>query len=514
MTQASLHSQESQALYLSDEEVSSIKSQSVPRVTASKKMADKSTEGKTKSKPRSMAKLDDLTALENKLSGQIESRFSSLDGRLERLIGLLDTSGCVQRRPIIVDNSTSGACEPLQTQRNDTLGVREPLISLENSLNRDFGLESHSMDDVLSLQPGQKERRGIGLLSSEDRDNSSCVEIENAEQITESRFGKYSNSAQSSSAKENEPLTHDMLIEMFGEDAQAVSSATKTGLCLDKAQIEILNNSWRCQVPDKLSAYKESSKQSFPVSESAAKILQVPSLDELSERLLIKKHGRKAAFGSSQSLFSQPYKSMEKIAYQGQIAARLGIISLCYTQQALGLLLSNLKKDSPNIDEAVQTVRDIFAMTTKSLDQVARTGAFHHLIRRKATVADTGLHEFKDLQKTSLTAPLSGEGIFGAEFEKKLKDRQEKDKQLSDLMPEVGKKFFNKRKSSYPSESAYSKRPRQSDNSFKSYRSTDSSFGYNKNPRNSGYTNRFRGNSKSSSSVSSFRPQGDKSRKA
>ena len=81
-------------------------------------------------------------------------------------------------------------------------------------------------------------------------------------------------------------------------------------------------------------------------------------------------------------------------------------------------------------------------------------------------------------------------------------------------MPEVGKKFFNKRKSSYPSESAYSKRPRQSDNSFKSYRSTDSSFGYNKNPRNSGYTNRFRGNSKSSSSVSSFRPQGDKSRKA
>ena len=69
-------------------------------------------------------------------------------------------------------------------------------------------------------------------------------------------------------------------------------------------------------------------------------------------------------------------------------------------------------------------MRDIFAMSTKSLDQVARTGAFHHLIRRKATVADTGLHEFKDLQKTSLTAPLSGEGIFGAEFEKKLKDRK------------------------------------------------------------------------------------------
>ena len=58
-------------------------------------------------------------------------------------------------------------------------------------------------------------------------------------------------------------------------------------------------------------------------------------------------------------------------------------------------------------------------------------GAFHHLNRRKATIADTGLHEFKDLQKTALTSPLSGEGIFGPEFEEKLKDRHEKDKQLS-----------------------------------------------------------------------------------
>ena len=70
-------------------------------------------------------------------------------------------------------------------------------------------------------------------------------------------------------------------------------------------------------------------------------------------------------------------------------------------------------------------------MSTKSLDQMARAGAFHHLIRRKPTAADTGLNEFKDLQKTALTAPLSGEGVFGPEFEKKLKDRQEKDKQCS-----------------------------------------------------------------------------------
>ena len=57
-------------------------------------------------------------------------------------------------------------------------------------------------------------------------------------------------------------------------------------------------------------------------------------------------------------------------------------------------------------------------MPTKSLDQMARAGTFHYLIRRKATVADTGLREFKDL----LTAPLAAEGVFGPEFEKKLKD--------------------------------------------------------------------------------------------
>ena len=90
----------------------------------------------------------------------------------------------------------------------------------------------------------------------------------------------------------------------------------------------------------------------------------------------------------------------------------MGIISLCYSLQAMALLLKNLKSESPNLDESVQNVRDLFAMSTKSLDQLSRTGAFFHLVRRKATVADTGLHEFKDLQKAALTAQLSCEGIF------------------------------------------------------------------------------------------------------
>lgn len=495
-----------------------------PRNTSGKKTCSSSQrkqekeKGKTtaNSSSRASAKLSDLENLENKLAGQFESRFSSLDGKFEKLFAVLSSSnGSDQRRPNTnVESSASGSCRP-PVEGNDISDVRRPLLPLDNSLNKDFGIVNHnsciSDDDVISLQPGQIERQGIGLLSSEGSDR---VEVAENDKILDTRFQKYS--AQNTS-KENEPLTHDLLIEMFGDDAQANSSNQNVGLRLDKAQIDVLNSSWRCQAPEKLTAYRDSYKQAFPVHESSEKMLQVPSLDELSERLLIKKHGRRAAFGNSQSLFSQPFKSMEKIAYQGQMAARMGIVSLCYAQQALGLLLTNLKSASPNLDEAVQNVRDIFAISTKSLDQMCRSGAFHQLIRRKATVADTGLHDFKDLQKSALTSPLSGEGIFGSEFEKKLKDRQEKDKQLSELMPEMNKKSFGKRKSSFSTDSSNQKKPRQSDESYKPYHSSSSfNSNYRRAGRGSSYSSRYnsRGGSSKNNSVSSFQFQGNKSNKA
>ena len=181
------------------------------------------------------------------------------------------------------------------------------------------------------------------------------------------------------------------------------------------------------------------------------------------------------------------------------------------------MLLTNLKKDSPNLDQVVQNVRDIFAISTKSLNQMCRSGAFHQLICRKATVADTGLHEFKDLQKSALTSPLSGEGIFGPEFEKKLKDRQEKDKQLSELMPEFSKRAFGKRKSSFSADSSSQKKPRQSDDSYRLNRSSDSfNSNYRKAGRGGSYSSRYnsRGSSSKTNSVGSFRFQGNKSNKA
>ena len=269
-------------------------------------------------------------------------------------------------------------------------------------------MERHDFPDnqsVLLLQPGQVERQNIGLLDSDGSEKNSVI----AEMETEAnrRFGKYTGTEYrlnqnnvTTCDTNNQPLTHDLLKEMFGEDAQ-IDNQINRGLTLDNAQIEIkieiINTSSRSQAPDKMAAYKDSYRQSFPIHESAEALLQVPSLDELTERLLIKKHGCRAAYGSSQSLFSQPFKSIEKIAYQGQVASQMALISVCYSQQALGLLLKNLKSESPNLDEAVQNVRDLFAISTKTLDQFARAGAFMHLVHRKATVADTGLHDFKEL---------------------------------------------------------------------------------------------------------------------
>ena len=55
----------------------------------------------------------------------------------------------------------------------------------------------------------------------------------------------------------------------------------------------------------------EACKQTFPVSDCIESVLKVPRLDYLSERLLIARYGRKAALGNIQSLYSQPFKSLE-----------------------------------------------------------------------------------------------------------------------------------------------------------------------------------------------------------
>ncbi|CAC5366750.1 unnamed protein product [Mytilus coruscus] len=85
-------------------------------------------------------------------------------------------------------------------------------------------------------------------------------------------------------------------------------------------------------------------------------------------------------------------------------------------------------------------VKDIFAMSVKSMDQTARTGAFHHLIRRKATLLDTGQDDITELNDKFLSLKLSSDGVLGDDFEEKLKNRSETKKQIKDLLSELNRK--------------------------------------------------------------------------
>ncbi|VDI69725.1 Hypothetical predicted protein [Mytilus galloprovincialis] len=127
---------------------------------------------------------------------------------------------------------------------------------------------------------------------------------------------------------------------------------------------------------------------------------------------------------------------LERIAYRGQQASFMGIVICMYMQQSLGNLLELLTDETPNIDKAIQQVRDIFAMSTKELDQAGRAGAFHHIIRRQMCMTDTSmflLHDSRDISDL----PLTGEGVFGDNLVSALKARKDKDKTLDDLLPDI-----------------------------------------------------------------------------
>ena len=116
----------------------------------------------------------------------------------------------------------------------------------------------------------------------------------------------------------------------------------------------------------------------------------------------------------------------DSVAFQRQMASRLGIFSVCFMQQTLGPLLDKMQSKVVNIDSAVQSGKDIFAMSTKALDQMRRSGAFHHTIRRKAAVSDSGLNNLKDIQVLYL--PLTGDGVFVKGLKYSLKKREKNKK--------------------------------------------------------------------------------------
>ena len=160
-------------------------------------------------------------------------------------------------------------------------------------------------------------------------------------------------------------------------------------------------------------------------------------------------------------LFMPHLKEMERLAFQGQSAACMGIVLSLYEQCVLASLLQELRQENPNLDAATQTVRDIFAMSSKILDQLGHKGAYDHFIRWKATILDMGDDSIKDVAKHADYLPLTGDGVLGKEFETKLKERKEKNKEFKDLVPEIKQDSLPlKRKSNYPTNARDQKQSR------------------------------------------------------
>ena len=116
-------------------------------------------------------------------------------------------------------------------------------------------LPTLQQDDLISLTPGQKEKDSLGLLS----DAESVASSDNLGNVVEpkksNRFCQY--------LVDNPPeKSPNVLSELFGVDA-GLNQTSDTGISLDQSQIDILSKSWRCEHPEKLSAYKEEYRSFF-----------------------------------------------------------------------------------------------------------------------------------------------------------------------------------------------------------------------------------------------------------
>lgn len=460
---------------LSESEVSHDLSQDEGTEAARVTGKQKSSSGKTSSKKRKSR----YDTLEEKFNSKLNSFDKTLDEKMELFMSQMtdqmknivqntrgqnegqgrenDVPECSQRtisstRPqrslspdIIVESqrSTSPEAHSSESQRPENNNRSQRSVSERNSRSqrplhilasqmsqrqspdRNFDEESLIDDDQISLQPDRVERAVFD--ESEDELRS---EDENM----------------SDKAKK-------CLFDLFGEDALTKKSDKKTGIVLDDSQKQVLSGSWRSEKPNSITAFAEETLDSFPVDEETEKFLEVPSLDDIIERCLIKKYGKKASFSNNKSgtgsygktLFSQPYKMVEKIAYRGQQAAYVGILSQLYVQQGLGTLIENLSEENFDKDKAIQTIRDVFAMTTKGLDQLGRTGAFHHIIRRQLAMTDSSLYTLEDNRDIS-DLPLVSKGVFGDKLESTLKSNKEKKKTLDDLLPNFNESKDRKRK--------------------------------------------------------------------
>ena len=68
---------------------------------------------------------------------------------------------------------------------------------------------------------------------------------------------------------------------------------------------------------------------------------------------------------------TQPFKTIERTGYLGQVSATIGLAFLLYTQKALCGLHEPLKSNETSLDKAIQSVIDTFVICQRTLDQFA-----------------------------------------------------------------------------------------------------------------------------------------------
>ncbi|XP_052245405.1 uncharacterized protein LOC127854419 [Dreissena polymorpha] len=188
-------------------------------------------------------------------------------------MNLMDTASLARQRPQSTGMDTAVFHTVTGTTGGDTVGNSKSLEWDE--------------DDTLSIQPGQREKSQ--LLGDDDSDHSnshSLIGDHCQDSDSDEWFMKYSSK------------TRDLLRDMFGQDAVTRPDKGDTGIILDKAQRDVLSETWRAEKPTKISAFKDTYRSVFPVSAEAEEFLYVPSLDNIILNLLIKrfeKERRKAA---------------------------------------------------------------------------------------------------------------------------------------------------------------------------------------------------------------------------
>ena len=210
--------------------------------------------------------------MEEKMRLSIESRFASFK---EKIFSMLNSQNSI----------TSGGCStenvlPVSSANICTIGtssVGRHSIPVDNVVNKEYLRPQGLEEDILSIQPGQRERNALDLATSASGESIS-ESVSRAEGI-DSRFSRYKSQVLSEE-------TQNVLKDVFGEDAVTSKSDSVAGLRMDQSQADILLESWRSSQPDRLTAYKEHYKSSFPLHDKSEEVLKVPSLDDIVESFL------------------------------------------------------------------------------------------------------------------------------------------------------------------------------------------------------------------------------------